>query len=184
MPSLQRTEMTLHTRHCDHCGQVYRGQGVRFCSMACTIAARKPEQPYKECEHCKKTFAVPFDKANQGYRYAQRFCNKDCADEFQRTTYIDKHGYRCYNRKGRQVFEHREVMERHLGRKLLSRETVHHKNKNRLDNRIENLELWSGRHGKGGRLSERLTDAFRLLAENGIHAGVSINDFAAGVVLG
>ena len=127
---------------------------------------------------------MPYDKANQGFRYRQRFCNKDCADEFQRTTYIDKHGYRCYNRKGKQVFEHREVMERHLGRKLLSRETVHHRNMDRLDNRIENLELWSGRHGKGGRLNERLQDAVRLLSESGIKAGFSINDFASGVVLG
>lgn len=127
-------------------------------------------------------------KATQGFRYEQIYCGRECSDEAQRTWYIDKHGYRCTNRmidgKKMQCYEHREVMERHLGRKLLSRETVHHKNMNRLDNHIENLELWSGRHGKGGRLSERLTDAFRLLAENGVHAGVSINDFAAGVVLG
>jgi hypothetical protein len=32
-------------------------------------------------------------------------------------------------------------MECHLGRKLLQNEHVHHKNKNPLDNRIENLEV-------------------------------------------
>lgn len=180
--------MTFYTRHCDHCGQAYRGQGVRFCSAACRDDHRRPEQPYKECAHCHKQFAIPYMKATQGFRYEQIYCGRECSDEAQRTWYIDKHGYRCTNRmidgKKMQCYEHREVMERHLGRKLLSRETVHHKNMNRLDNHIENLELWSGRHGKGGRLSERLTDAFRLLAENGVHAGVSINDFAAGVVLG
>lgn len=39
--------------------------------------------------------------------------------------------------------EHIRVMELHMGRRILPTETVHHKNHNRKDNRIENLEVLS-----------------------------------------
>lgn len=41
----------------------------------------------------------------------------------------------------RTVLQHREVLEKQLGRKLFAHEIVHHKNEVRSDNRPNNLEL-------------------------------------------
>lgn len=41
------------------------------------------------------------------------------------------------------VLQHREVMEKHVGRKLLSTEIVHHKDEDKHNNSIDNLEILS-----------------------------------------
>ena len=40
-----------------------------------------------------------------------------------------------------QIYEHVRRMELKLGRRLRHNESVHHKNENKLDNRLNNLEL-------------------------------------------
>lgn len=52
-----------------------------------------------------------------------------------------KDGYVLECQNGKQHFQHRLVMARHLGRPLTQREVVHHINGNPTDNRIKNLEL-------------------------------------------
>ncbi len=89
---------------------------------------------------------------------------------FRDGTSITEHGYRLIWRKGHanagsdgRIFEHRYVMSEYLGCPLYPDETVHHRNGDRLDNRIENLELWCTRHPGGSRVEDLLEWAREIL---------------------
>lgn len=56
------------------------------------------------------------------------------------------HNHPFFPGKSVQVYEHRLVMAEHLGRPLLRTEDVHHKDEDRTDNQINNLEIKI--HGK------------------------------------
>lgn len=86
---------------------------------------------------------------------------------------LTKTGYKIITRKHPnstkrgQIMEHVYIMSHHLGRPLMPKETVHHKNGIRNDNRIENLELWSSDHGSGQRVEDKIKWAKDFLEQYG-----------------
>jgi hypothetical protein len=69
--------------------------------------------------------------------------------EWKGGRHLDKNGYVLLyapghpSARGKYILEHRLVMEQHLGRHLTRDEVVHHRNGNREDNRIDNLEVFA-----------------------------------------
>lgn len=143
---------------CVSCGtEFYQGpkEHRKYCSIACHNAGQTVERIIKECQQCSKQMQlVPSKKS-------QRFCSQSCSAlaKLARPTGRLHNGKPVVRLasgyltvwepnhptawKNGRMFEHRLVMEKHLGRLLKADEHVDHINGVKDDNRIEQLQILS-----------------------------------------
>lgn len=134
-----------------------------------------------KCENCGKEVEVP-ENREKTFRFCSRSCfGKKVLSKNQakiKRNYGEDHpkwkggcvrkdGYKLISVKGKQYFEHRYIMEKYLGKKLKTKEQIHHKNGNKTDNRICNLEVISiGEHTKKTVFETRLIQRIGLTCDN------------------
>jgi hypothetical protein len=84
------------------------------------------------CSDCKRVF-----NNYNSHNAHKRHCGKSSG-------WINGDGYKMIQLpNGKRVREHRYIMELNLGRPLLKSEHIHHKNGDKLDNNILNLQIIS-----------------------------------------
>lgn len=142
----------MNKKYCQQCHAPLTGKRTKFCSDAChyeytqyTVNGKKRKERLTNCLQCDSILT----------KGQLRFCNSNCnvnhinhqrlknAPEGE----IKEHSsLGCYQQKheGKWVLQHRIIMEKVLGRKLTRAEKVRHINGDRKDNRIENLEVYTG----------------------------------------
>lgn len=157
MPSLKYPNKLpkLRKRKCVVCKNIFykhispsdikSGRG-KVCSKECKSilnGIQKTTGKYRKCIRCGKKFWHRPGEDRRGYKH--KYCSKYCYIPTKKGKSISTDGYYVIN--GKKV--HRMIMEKHIGRKLSFKEIVHHINFNKLDNRIENLQIVSRReHNK------------------------------------
>lgn len=135
-------------------GNALRSGNTTSCGCYRTEKLNSPKTSTPHiCPVCHKSFLLSQYRRK---KHNASCCSRDCAIVFSRMSgafaltnnaawkggrHLHPRGYVLVRHNKHYILEHRLVMEQHLGRPLLSTEHVHHKNHDKTDNRIENLQL-------------------------------------------
>lgn len=146
---------------------------VRFCSQRCMGVGMRTGAFYS-CKSCNKQ--VWRTKAHIK-KHGNVFCSRICSSKWRREdpavhrggSWMEN-GYRVLYNDGNSVKEHIHVMEKHLGRKMLPNEVIHHKNHIKTDNRIENLEILSWSEHQKRHMAELTPEQRRTRVEKALIA--------------
>jgi hypothetical protein len=144
--------------------EIKAGRGT-VCSKFCKnvlVSLQLRSSLERTCVTCGNVFLCkPSDDRSGAVR---THCSRACIYPNKKLSlpvgkYKSYDGYVVINRTpdGRkQIKEHRYLFEQAIGRRLLPTEVVHHINHDKLDNRLENLQLLSrSEHNKLHKLLER-----------------------------
>lgn len=135
------------TTHAPHLR--FKGEPYRFAPNHQGRTQPHTKTPLK-CRACGTSFMAARWEVKQGRKYCStrcwqnfRFTRPELHPRWQGGRVVSADGYVLVRVGGGYKQEHRLAMEKHLGRSLGSAEVVHHRNGDKADNRIENLEVMS-----------------------------------------
>lgn len=161
-------------RDCVHCGKPFelsvKHKEKKYCSFACSHEANfDPSlKTIRTCSVCQSEFETYTARP-------KKYCSNPCRHKGKAivagSTFteaggiIGESGYVRITppEGGSRVYEHRYVMEQFIGRALLDHENVHHKDGNRSNNDLSNLEIWSCTQPSGQRIEDKVAWAVEIL---------------------